>query len=265
MDIIPLAFVPDFQLDDEGQIVWEHVVFPLDSGGAVGMTSRVPCAPGLFFPLGWVLLTEAAGGLLIGGRSDGADRIIPVEEPGFGVAGAAFLDTDPFRSQHAGFINAEGGNKWTCFQYFLRLSNLLTVTLIGDLYVCVGCRKLLYDSGYIAASIYSTPEESISSAVDTFASAALESFLPRCVLDMQSWRTGHAHVTLAIIQQYIGCTFGEVDVDQSTPYCIFICCHHHTVVMLVHDVIVSQRVRAAWYVGARRYSGYPGLESVLFD
>ena len=52
MDIIPLAFVPDFQLDDEGQIVWEHVVFPLDSGGAVGMTSRVPCAPGLFFSLG---------------------------------------------------------------------------------------------------------------------------------------------------------------------------------------------------------------------
>ena len=41
------------------------------------------------------------------------------------------------------------------------------------IYVLAGCRQLLYDSGYIAASIYSTPEESISSAVDTFASAAL--------------------------------------------------------------------------------------------
>ena len=106
VDSTPLSFVPDFQFDDGGEVVWEHVAFSQDSGGAVVMTARVPCARGLFFPLGWVLLTEAAGDLLMGRRSDGGNHIIPIDEPGFGVPGAAFLDTDPFRSQLGGYLCA---------------------------------------------------------------------------------------------------------------------------------------------------------------
>ena len=52
VDNTPLSFVPDFQFDDGGEVVWEHVAFSQDSGGAVVMTARVPCARGLFFPLG---------------------------------------------------------------------------------------------------------------------------------------------------------------------------------------------------------------------
>jgi hypothetical protein len=58
----------------------------------------------------------------------------------------------------------------------------------------------------IAASIYSTPEESISSAVDTFASAAPDSLLLPRVLDIQSWRACTAHGTHVI--QYIGWSAG---------------------------------------------------------
>eukprot|EP01036_Dinobryon_divergens_P038762 gene38762-50938_t len=98
----PLDFVPDFQLDDAGQIVWDHVAF---SFGAVEMTARVPCAPGLMFPLGWVLLSEAAGVRLTGGGVRGWVLFSPLTGDFRGGALRCGLGTFRIR-KHVGFCGA---------------------------------------------------------------------------------------------------------------------------------------------------------------
>eukprot|EP01036_Dinobryon_divergens_P037027 gene37027-48339_t len=94
LDDFPLCYVPDFNLNDQDQVVWEHVIFSRNEAGEWEMTARVPCPMGLFFPLGGSLLSEVAVGRLTGGVGDWG-HIVPVELPGLAISVGVFLDTNP--------------------------------------------------------------------------------------------------------------------------------------------------------------------------
>jgi hypothetical protein len=105
VDGTPLEFVSDYELDEGDAVIWEHLVFSQESGGALLMTARIPCPQGLLFPLGWVLLAKAARGAMVSGAGDWG-HIIPVEMPGLSVPVDAYLDTDPGLSQQIADANA---------------------------------------------------------------------------------------------------------------------------------------------------------------